>query len=177
VALKAGDTVTIPVPASDQASNVYPIVNQSIAPAGNTTWAAGTTQLGSTPNGGAGAQGITGAPGMLYPFALKTTMPAGTTRVVGASDGAAAVDALLVQPLISSVSVTGTGGDSTLYSSAATTTITRQVVVPKGFALQQRAFDSNGRPVSYGPDTVAGNDSGQVTIVAGGFTVVKLVQK
>jgi hypothetical protein len=177
VALKAGDTVTIPVPASDQASNVYPIVNQSIAPAGNTTWAAGTTQLGSTPNGGAGAQGITGAPGMLYPFALKTTMPAGTTRVVGASDGAAAVDALLVQPLISSVSVTGTGGDSTLYSSAATTTITRQVVVPKGFALQQRAFDSNGRPVSYGPDTVAGNDSGQVTIVAGGFTVVRLVQK
>ena len=38
---------------------MYPIVNQSIALAGKSTWMSGTTQLGSTANGGAGAQGIT----------------------------------------------------------------------------------------------------------------------
>lgn len=176
VALKAGDTVTIPVPASDQASNVYPIVNQSEAPAGNTRWTAGRTLLGSTPNGGAGDQGIAGAPGKLYPFALQHTLPAGATSVVGTSDGAASVDALLVQPLISSVSVAGSGPDTTLYISAATTTGTRQVDVPKGFVLEQRAFDSNGRPVK-GSDSVAVGPSGRITIAAGGFTVVKTVRR
>ena len=173
VALKAKGTVTIPVPASDQASNVYPIVNQSIALAGKTTWTAGTTQLGSTANGGAGAQGITDMPGILFPFALENTMPAGTTAVVGATDGAASIDALLVQPLISTVAVTGTGGDSTVYISAATTTISRTIDVPKGFVLQQRAFDSTGNPVAG----IAFGHSNEVTISAGGFTFVELVRR
>ena len=176
VALQSGDTVTIPVPASDQANNVYPIVNQSEAKAGNTRWTSGTTLLGSTPNGGAGAQGIAGAPGKLFPFALKHTLPAGATSVVGTSDGAASVDALLVQPLISSVSVAGSGPDTTLYISAATTTGTRQVDVPKSFVLEQRAFDSTGKPVK-GPDSIVADRSGRVTIAAGGFTVVKTVRK
>jgi len=176
VALKARDTVTIPVPASDQASNVYPIVNQSIAPAGNTTWTTGTTQLGSTPNGGAGAQGITGAPGMLFPFALQHTLPAGATTVVGKSDGAASVDALLIQPLISTVAVSGSAGNSTLYISSATTTVSRTVDVPQGFVLQQRAFDSTGKPVAVAGAGIAFGHSNRVTISAGGFTVVDLVR-
>ena len=48
--------------------------------------------------------------------------------------------------------------------------------MPKGFVLEQRAFDSNGRPVK-GPDGVAADRSGRVTIAAGGFTVVKTVRK
>jgi hypothetical protein len=177
VALNAGGTLGIPVPASDQARNVYPIVNQSVVPAGSTGWTAGNTQLGSTPNGGAGAQGITDAPGRLFPFALERTLPAGTTPVVGTSDGAASLDALLIQPLISSVAVTGPGGDSTLYVSATNETSTRQIDVPRGFVLQQRAFDSNGKPVAAGRDSSAANHSGRVTIAAGGFTVVKLLAR
>ena len=175
VALNAGASLTIPVPVSDQARNVYPIVNQSVAQAGSTLWTAGKTQLGSTPNGGAGEQGITDGPGKLFPFSLKRTLPAGATAVVGSSNGAASLDALLIQPLISTVAVTGPAGESTLYISSATMTSTRTIVVPKGFALQQRAFDSSGRPVAPGRDSAAERSS-QVRIVAGGFTVVKLVR-
>ena|SRR5664279_109814 len=166
----------IPVQASDQARNVYPIVNQSLAAAGSTSWTAGKTQLGATPNGGAGAQGITATPGKLYPFALTRTLPPGAIAVVGSSNGTASLDALLVQPVISSVAMTGPDGDSTLYVSATTETSTRAIDVPKGFAVQRRAFDSRGRPVATGRGGIAAGRSRLVTIVGGGFTVVKLVR-
>jgi len=176
VALNVGGRLTIPIQPSDQDQNVYPIVNQGVAPAGSTVWKAGKTQLGSTPNGGAGAQGITDAPGKLYPFSLKRTMPAGAKAVVGTSNGAASVDALLIQPLISSVAVTGPDGDSTLFVSATNKTSTRKIDVPEGFVLQQRAFDSSGRPFAAGRDSSAANHASRITIAAGGFTVVKLVR-
>jgi len=175
VALNVGGRLTIPIQPSDQDQNVYPIVNQSVAQAGSTVWKAGKTQLGSTPNGGAGAPGITDAPGRLFPFSLQRTLPAGAKAVVGTSNGAASVDALLIQPLISTVAVTGPAGDSTLYISSATTTITRTIDVPKGFVLQQRAFDSSGKPVAVASDGIA-SDPNRITIAAGGFTVVNLVR-
>ena len=82
------------------------------------------------------------------------------------------MDALLIQPLISTVAVTGPAGDSTLYISSATTTSTRTIDVPKGFVLQQRAFDSLGKPVAVAGYGVAAGHAFRVTIVAGGFTVV-----
>ncbi|MBT1002228.1 hypothetical protein KIH31_06405 [Paenarthrobacter sp. DKR-5] len=181
VALDAGGSVTVPVPAADQPRNVYPIVNQGVEPAGSTAWSAstklGSAMLGTTPNGGAGAQGITGAPGILYPFALDRALPAGATAVVGRSNGPASIDALLLQPQVSSVSVTGSGGDSTLYVSAAPGATVRKVDVPQGYKLQQEAFDSSGRPVAAGADSNGADHSGRVTVAAGGFTWVTLVRK
>ena len=178
VGLNAGDTLTIPVPRADQARNVYPIVNQTVEAAGNTTWTAGKgTDLGSKPNGGAGDQGITDAPGKLFPFTLERTLPAGTTAVAGQTDGAASVDALLIQPLISSVSVTGPGGDSSLYVSAANETIVWRVDVPQGYILKQQAFDATGKLVAAGQNSNGTDHSGRVTVAAGGFTVVTLVEK
>ena len=176
VELSSGASVSIPVPVSDTARNLYPVVNQSQAPAGRTAWSAGSTQLGSTPNGGAGAQGIAGAPGKLFPFALKAALPAGATAVVGRSNGAASVDALLIQPLVSTVAVTGPAGNSTLYISSTTTTSTRTISVPKGFVAQQLEFDSTGKPVARAGDASAPGGSTRVTIPAGGFTVVRLVR-
>jgi hypothetical protein len=175
VALAAGDTLSIPVPAADQARNVYPIVNQTEAPSGSTAWSVGRTKLGSTANGGAGGQGITDAPGRLFPLTLKRQLPAGATALVGATDGPSAVDALLIQPLVSSIAVTGPAGDSTVYVSAAQKTSVYTVDVPRGFRLQQRAFDATGRPVAAGRE---GNKStaSSVRVVAGGFTVTKLVR-
>jgi hypothetical protein len=86
------------------------------------------------------------------------------------------VDALLIQPLISSVAVTGPDGDSTLFVSATNKTSTRKIDVPEGFVLQQRAFDSSGRPFAAGRDSSAANHASRITIAAGGFTVVKLVR-
>jgi hypothetical protein len=174
VALAAGDTLSIPVPAADQARNVYPIVNQTEAPSGSTAWSVGRTKLGSTANGGAGGQGITDAPGRLFPLTLKRQLPAGATALVGATDGPSAVDALLIQPLVSSIAVTGPAGDSTVYVSAAQKTSVFAVDVPRGFRLQQRAFDATGRPVAGREGKKSTSSS--VRVVAGGFTVTKLVR-
>ena len=175
--LDAGDTLSIPVPAADQARSIYPIVHQSVEPGGNTTWTAGKTDLGSTPNGGAGAQGITDAPGRIFPFSLERTLPAGATSIVGHSDGTASVDALLIQPLISSVAVTGSNGDSTLYVSAAKDTTVWKSGVPRGYLLQQQAFDASGKLVAADRNSNGADHSGRVSVAAGGFTLVTLVQK
>ena len=176
VALNSGAIVSIPVPASDQARNLYPIVNQSQAPAGSTFWSAGNTRLGSTPNGGAGAQGIAGAPGKLFPSTLGRTLPAGATSVVGHSNGTASVDALLIQLLVSTVAVTGPAGNTTLYISSTTTASTRTITVPKGFVAQQLEYDNTGKLVGRAGDASATGGTISVTIPAGGFTVVKLVR-
>ena len=168
VALNSGASVSIPVPASDQARNLYPIVNQSQARAGSTFWSAGNTRLGSTPNGGAGAQGIAGAPGKLFPFTLGRTLPAGATCVVGHSNGTVSVDALLIQPLVSTVAVTGPAGNTTLYISSTTTASTRTITVPKGFVAQQLEYDNTGKPVGRAGDAGATGGSTCVTIPAGG---------
>lgn len=177
VALNSGGTLTLEVPGAEQARNIYPIINQGIAVAGKTTWNSGRTKLGTTDNGGAGAQGITDAPGILFPFALKKELPAGAKTVVASSNGAVSIDALLIQPQISTVSVTGTGGDSTLYISAASGTVEQKVNVPKGFKLQQKAFDAKGRQVSLGHGKSGKDLSGSVRVAPGGFTTTTLVRK
>lgn len=176
VALNPGGSVVIPVSASQQARNVYAVVNQRPAPSGTASWKARGTVLGSTANGGAGAQGITAAPGILFPFALGRPLPAGATSVTGTTGGDAAIDAVLLQPLVSTVSVAGPAGDSTLYISAAPQSTTRRVPVPRGFHLQQEAFDATGWPVSPAPDRTGEDRSGRITVAPGGFTWVNLVR-
>lgn len=173
VDLKAGGTLRIPLPASDQPSNIFPIVNQSIAPAGTTTWTSAKGSLGTTDNGGAGAQGITDAPGILFPFTLRRALATGLTSVTASSDGHAALDALLVQPLISSVAVSGSGGDTTLYISAAGSATVQPVNVPEGSVLVQRQYDSAGQPVK-GARADAGTSAGRVMVAPGGFTLVTI---
>ncbi|WBM79494.1 hypothetical protein KIV56_14300 [Cryobacterium breve] len=176
VSLTKGGTLSIPVPESDQARNVYPIVNQTEARSGNTSWASARGALGSTANGGAGAQGITDAPGRLLPLSLSRTLPAGATAVTGTSSGAAAIDALLLQPLVSTVSVTGPAGDSTLYVSTARESSVRTVLVPRGFRLEQAAYDAAGRPVAHADER--GNPArASVTVAPGGFTVTHLARR
>ncbi|BCW73190.1 hypothetical protein [Arthrobacter sp. NicSoilB8] len=176
VSLSTGASLRVPLPAADEPRNIYPIVNQGIAPSGSTSWTAGKGPLGSTRNGGAGAQGITDAPGILFPFALKRALPAGTAAVVGTTDGDVALDALLVQPQLSTVSVAGPGGEATLYVSAAPERIERPVNLPAGFRLSQEAFDASGRPLTPSPMQDAADQSGRVSVAPGGFTRVTLVR-
>lgn len=173
VDLGAGGTLSIPLPAADQPSNIFPIVNQLIAPSGTTTWTSAKGPLGTTANGGAGAQGITDAPGVLFPFTLRRALAAGLTSVTASTDGAAALDALLVQPLISTVRVSGSGGDTTLYVSAAKSTTVQELAVPAGFVLVQRQYGSSGQPVDGSRDAAA-TTAGRVTVAPGGFTLVTM---
>jgi hypothetical protein len=176
VSLTAGGSLSIPVPESDQARNVYPIVDQTEARSGKTSWASGRAALGSTENGGAGAQGITDAPGRLIPLSLPRALPAGATAVTGTSSGTAAVDALLLQPLVSTVTVTGPAGDSTLYVSAARESVVQSVLVPNGFRLEQAAYDAAGRPIAHA-DERGSRAQASVTVAPGGFTVTHLTRR
>ncbi|BAS11441.1 conserved hypothetical protein [Arthrobacter sp. Hiyo4] len=69
--------------------------------------------------------------------------------------------------------VSGSGGDSTLYVSAAKSATVQQVAVPEGFVLVQRQYDSAGQPVKGSADS-AGSTSGRVTVAPCGFTMVTL---
>ena len=178
VDLAAGGTLRITVPTDDQARRVHPIVNQVVDPSGTTTWTTGTSRpgkgksqlLGSTANGGAGEQGVTEAPGQLLPLPLTSTLPAQATQIVGTTDAAAQVDALLIQPLISTVAVTGPAGDSTLFVSADVSDTQRRIDVPRGQQLVQQAFDATGQPVARPHKGTGDQRSGKVFIAAGGFT-------
>jgi len=176
VDLAAGGTLRITVPADDQARRVHPIVNQGVDPSGTTTWTTGkpgkAQALGTTANGGAGEQGVTEAPGQLLPLPLTNTLPGKTTQVVGSTDAAAQLDALLIQPLISTVTVTGPAGDSTLFVSADTADSQRRIDVPRGQQLVQQAFDAAGQPVADAHKGKGDARSGKVFIAAGGFTQV-----
>ncbi|TFC01716.1 hypothetical protein E3O42_09755 [Cryobacterium adonitolivorans] len=180
VDLAAGGTLRITVPTDDQARRVHPIVNQVVDPSGTTTWTTGTSRpgtgkqllLGTTANGGAGEQGVTEAPGQLLPLPLANTLPARATEVVGTTDAAAQLDALLIQPLISTVAVTGPAGDSTLFVSADVADTQRRVDVPRGQQLVQQAFDATGQPVADSHKGTGDKRSGKVFIAAGGFTQV-----
>jgi hypothetical protein len=174
VSLKAGGSLSVPLPAVDEARNIYPIVNQGVAASGSTRWTAGKGPLGTTRNGGAGTQGITEAPGILFPFALQRAVDAKAAAVVARTDGDVAIDALLVQPQLSTISVSGSGGQSTVYVSAATSAIVTQVPVPAGFVAEQRQYDSSGKAVPGKRDD-AGARHGRVTVVPGGFTMVTFV--
>lgn len=177
VALQAGGSLTVTVPRDDQPRNLYPIINRGIEPAGQTSWTAGATRLGSTENGGAGAQGITDAPGILLPFSLQRELPAGATRVTGRTDGLALIDALLLQPQVSTLTVDGSAGEMTLFVSAAAESVQRRMKLPRGFALVQRAYDSSGRAVPRMANQNGRNHSGRVSVAPGGFTVVSVVRK
>lgn len=177
VALASGGSLTVDVPAADQPQNLYPIVNQVPEPAGITTWTSGKTLLGTTANGGSGEQGITGAPGKLLPLSLEAALPSGADSVLARAGNSVAIDAVLVQPRISSVAVSGSAGTGALYISAARETIVRRIDVPKGFVMTQQVFDANGRPVGPSPDQNGAEHAGRVTIVPGGFTWVSLVRK
>ncbi|ANP73507.1 hypothetical protein [Cryobacterium arcticum] len=191
VDLAAGGTLRITVPADDQARRVHPIVNQVVDPSGTTTWTTGTGKpgkgpgksgtgkpghgavtLGTTANGGAGEQGVTEAPGQLLPLPLTSTLPGKATQVIGTTDAAAQLDALLIQPLISTVAVTGPAGDSALFVSADTADAQRRIDVPRGQQLVQEAFDATGQPVADSHKGKGDARSGKVFIAAGGFTQV-----
>lgn len=176
VDLKAGASLKIQLPPSDQAHNIYPIVNRGTAPSGTTAWTSAKGPLGTTENGGAGVQGITDAPGILFPYSLQRALAAGVTAVVGTTDGNVALDALLLQPQISTVSVSGSGGESTLYVSAAPERIERKVNLPAGFRLSQEAFDASGRPVAARPRQNEADRSGRIAVAPGGFTWVTMVR-
>lgn len=111
VEASSGATVTIPITA-DAGALVHPVVDVASAPSGTTSWAATlrsgrVVPLGTTANGGAGAQGIAPTPDVLLPLTLRTPLPAGTVSVTASVSGTLRLDALLVQPAVGTLTLGG----------------------------------------------------------------------
>lgn len=172
VLLDKGGQLTVVVPDSDQLRRVYPIVNQGVEPEGSTLWRAEGMKLGSTENGGVGEPGITAVPGKLSPLFLEKFLDPGRAQITGVSDSKVAIDALMLQPLISSIVVDGPAGKSTVYVSAGDKKLKKKIEVPPGYELNQRAFDSTGQLVEINGEEMS--RSGQIVILPGGFTVAHL---
>ncbi|OMH31472.1 hypothetical protein [Tersicoccus sp. Bi-70] len=170
VRLGVGGSVTIPVPAASGTGGerrVYAVAERREGPAGQLTVRTGGGRLlGSIANGGAGAQGVSAAPGILAPWALPATLRPGDTTVTATATGEGRLDALLLQPLVSTVTLSGPAGTLRLFISAATST--RSVTVPGSGRAVAARFDDHGRFVGAGIPA----RSRTVAVPAGGMTAV-----
>ena len=130
--------------------------------------------LGRVASGEIGAQGDSPAPGALLPVTLPVTLPAGATRLSAttATDAGdpAALDAVMLEPLVSRLVLAGDGHGTALLRSASTTSERTQVRVAGTGPAQVRTFDGSGRPVA---SSVTPAETVTVTVPAGGFALVR----
>ena len=161
----AGSTVRFTLPASKDPLIVEPVVNRVPGRAGATTFASGKRALGSVRYDGGGAQGVSTVPGVLLPFTLARTLPAGAaTLTARTSGGSGQFDALLLDPVVARVSLSGAGRQTVLLSSRAAS-VTWVPVSARGVA---RSYDRTGalrssRPVGSGSS---------VRVWPSGFTLI-----
>lgn len=146
----SGATVTMTLPAGTQDVELYPVVAQTPGPAGRTDWTASgggrrTVALGSTENGGAGAQGSAPTAAFLHPITLRRTAPAGTTRVTArVTGGTVDLDAVLVRPVVSHLGL-GNGRIADVYVNGASAAAVRSAVLEHPATLT--VYDGSGRLV------------------------------
>lgn len=165
VQLSAGGSLTIPVTPSDSARYVQPIVNQSVAPSGDSTWNAGGAALGITANGGI-PQGIAEIDSVLRPLPLTGLLPAGATSVTVTTSGSVSIDALIVQPAMSSIQLSGGSVTHTVLISGSAEDHTSQLDTPLGVMFS--SYDAKGQLLETG--TAIGPHPG-VVVPAGGFVI------
>lgn len=169
VRLGAGASVTIPVGSASGSGGerrLFAVAERRETTAGALTLRTGGRLLGSVANRGEGAQGVSAVPGILAPWALPATLRPTDTTVTATASGEGRLDALLLQPLVSTVTMSGSAGTLRLFISAAGTTRTA-VVAGTGAAVAAR-FDDRGRFMGAGIPA----RSRTVSVLAGGMTVV-----
>jgi hypothetical protein len=125
VTVPAGGSLTLDV-TGHAGDLVHPIVNRRPGDLGTSSyWAVdargGRTLLGRLANGALHDTGVVQADGLLRPFPLDRALPDGTVRVVVESSGDLQLDALLMQPVVSTVRYPrGTATPAVLYANART---------------------------------------------------------
>jgi hypothetical protein len=102
------------------------------------------------------------------------TLPAGATRLSATtttdSGDPAALDAVMLEPLVSRLVLSGDGHGTALLRSASTTSEHTQVRVAGAGPAQVRTFDGSGRVVATSVSTA---QTVTVTVPAGGFALVR----
>ena len=166
--LGAGGTASWTLPAQTQPRLVTAVINRVPGPSARTGFAASTGSLGAVAHGGAGAQGVSAAPGLLVPVTVPRDLPAGATGLTATGRrGTGQLDALLLTPLVSTTVLRGGGSGVVLLSSVAGTDRRMTVTVPGSGRTVATAYDDHGRTraVVTGPGPVT------VDVPAGGFVV------
>ena len=164
-------TVTIP---DGERSLVMPVVNLEPGSRARVRAMAGHSPLGSLRIGAVGAQGASAVPGALLPVTLPKTLGAGTSRRVTLTASAptgqqVGIDAVMVQPLLSTYVLGSADGGVALVSSASTSGEHGSVVVPGRGRVRIEQFDGRGNLLRTSSGT---GDTISFDVVAAGFTIV-----
>jgi hypothetical protein len=162
------------VPQGDAKRLVLPVVDLMPGSTAVTTWSADGTVLGQVASGQIGAQGASPAPGALLPVTLARTLAndATTLRVQTASSGGdeARVDAVMLEPLVSSYVLAGDGHATALLRSASTTVERTVVRLPGSGPATVEVYDGSATLLSRSTSRAR---TVLVTVAPGGFTVVR----
>ena len=172
-ALGSGGSTTLTLPAHPR-SLVVPVFDLRPGSDAVTTFRAGNKVLGQVASGDIGAQGDSPAPGALLPVTVPGLLPAGVnvlsaTTATGTGDPAA-LDAVMLEPLVSLLVLGGDGHGTALLRSASTRSEHTQVQVPGTGVARVQTYDGRGRLVGRSA-TSAGTVS--VTVPAGGWALIR----
>lgn len=164
-------TATFAVPDGQPASLVMPVTDYRPGSRAVTTYSAAGNRLGVVRSGDVGPQGRSEAPGALLPQTLGRRLPGGAETVVARTRGGTArLDAVVLQPYVTSHVLEGDGTGTALLRNAGPGARTTTVTVPGDGIARVHVFDGLGRPVRT--TTTAAPDVA-VTLPAGGFAVVR----
>ncbi len=164
--LEQGEQATFTLGRASQPRLVEPVSWLPAYGRSLTVWQQGHRPLGVLRHR-VGAQGISAVPGALLPQSLRRAVsPAGTEVSVRARRGSVQLDALIVRPMVSRMTLTGENGRTELVHSSSW----RSERTAIGFAGQRatvRSYDARGRLV--GSQQIPGIT--KITLRGGGFAV------
>jgi hypothetical protein len=168
VQLAAGSQVTWALPAATQPRLVQAVINRVPGPGGVSVFTTPSGRMGRIQYGGAGAQGVSAAPGALLPITVPQPVPARADELTATTEpGTGQLDALLVTPFVSTLITHGDGHGMALLNSVADTQRRLTVNVPGTGPTVATSYDTRGQVSSV----VAGTGSITVLIPAGGFAI------
>ncbi len=173
--LALGDraTASLPVPVADVDRLVMPVVDLMPGSTAVTTWSAGDKVLGRVDSGDIGLQGASPAPGALLPVTLSRTLgkDATTLRVStsAASGEEARLDAVMLEPLVSRLVLSGDGHATALLRSADGKVAHTVVRLPGRGRAVVEVYDASARLLSRSTSPAR---TLQVAVAPGGFTIV-----
>jgi hypothetical protein len=168
VQMSAGGSVSWTLPAAGQPRLIQAVLNRIPGPAGVGVFTTPGRQLGAVRYGGGGEQGVSAAPGALLPITVPGHLPGRATALSTITHGGPGqLDALLLTPLVSTVTMRGDGHGSALLNSVARTPRSATLMVPGTGVTVATSYDRWGRPAGV----ASGVDSVTVRVPPGGFAI------
>ena len=172
-ALGDGGSTTMTLPEHPR-SLVLPVFDLRPGSDAVTTFREDEQTLGRVASGDIGEQGDSPAPGALLPVTVPGTLPAGATALSATTatgaGGPAALDAVMLEPLVSRLVLGGDDHGTALLRSASTTSERAQVQVPGSGTARVATYDGSGHLVA---ESVSTARTVTVSVPAGGFALIR----